>query len=157
MRQYLLCFFAVVIFTPFAVFAAQQSSADDLKQQVTNAEIAFAKTMANRDHAAFSKLIADDAIFFAGKRPIRGGDEVKKAWKGFYEGPVAPFSWAPEIVEVLPSGDLAISSGPVKDPDGKVVATFTSIWRRDADGRWKVIFDKGTNACNCEQPSGSAP
>ena len=133
-------------------FAAQEGNADELKQQVTTAEIAFAKTMADRDYAAFSRHIAEDAIFFAGKRPIRGGDEVKKAWKGFYDGPTAPFSWAPEIVEVLPSGNLALSSGPVKDSDGKIVATFTLIWRRDAGGAWKVIFDKGTNACNCDKP-----
>ena len=31
----------------------------------------------------------------------------------------APFSWQPETVEVLASGTLAISSGPVKDTNGK--------------------------------------
>lgn len=152
MRKFLSLLSALALMASSAGYAAQQSTPDELKQQVTNAEIAFAKTMADRDYSAFSKHIADDAIFFAGKRPIRGGDEVKKAWKSFYEGAAAPFSWAPEIVEVLPSGNLAISSGPVKDPDGKLVATFTSIWRRDADGAWKVIFDKGTNACNCDKP-----
>ena len=44
---------------------------------------------------------------------------------------------------MLDSGTLAISSGPVMDPQGKVVGTFNSIWRRDADGRWRVVFDKG--------------
>jgi ketosteroid isomerase-like protein len=46
-------------------------------------------------------------------------------------------------VQVLDSGTLAISSGPVKDPAGKAVGTFNSIWRRDKDGQWRVVFDKG--------------
>ena len=37
----------------------------------------------------------------------------------------------------------------VKDAEGKIIATFTSIWRMDAAGNWKIIFDKGNNACNC--------
>ena len=152
MRRFLFTFGLIALTLSGIGLAAPQSNPEALKQQVTDTEIAFAKTMADRDHAAFSKFIADDAIFFAGKRPIRGGSEVIKAWKGFYDEAAAPFSWAPEIVEVLPSENLALSSGPVKDPDGKIVATFTSIWRRDAAGAWKVIFDKGNNTCNCDKP-----
>ena len=127
---------AFVFFVSFftALFASQTFAMtpldlETLKKQVADTERAFAKTMADRDHAAFAKFIADDAIFFAGKRALHGSDEVVKAWKPFYDEAAAPFSWAPEIVEVLPSENLALSSGPVKDPTGKVVATFTSIWR----------------------------
>ncbi len=133
-------------------FAISPPDIESLKQQVANTERAFAKTMADRDYAAFGTFIADDAIFFAGKRPIRGAEEVKKAWKGFYVEAAAPFSWTPETVEVLASGNLALSTGPVKDPEGKVTASFTSIWRMDAAGNWKIIFDKGNNACNCATP-----
>jgi hypothetical protein len=31
----------------------------------------------------------------------------------------------------------------VFDPQGKRIGTFNSIWRRETDGRWHVIFDKG--------------
>ena len=66
-----------------------------------------------------------------------------------YEGPTAPFSWEPQTVEVLDSGTLALSSGPVYDPKGKNFATFTSIWRLEAPGTWKIIFDKGNDVCDC--------
>ena len=143
--------FVALIFSGFA-HAAAPYSADELKQQVTETERAFAKTMADRDHAAFAKFIADDAIFFAGKRPLRGREEVVKAWKRFYDESTPPFSWAPETVEVLSSGNLALSTGPVKGPDGKEFATFTSIWRLEAPGRWQIIFDKGNDVCNCVAP-----
>lgn len=116
----------------------------DLAAQVHAAEAAFARSMAERDHAAFVAHLADDAIFFSGGGVVlRGRQAVAAAWKPYYDGPQAPFSWQPETVEVLASGTLAHSSGPVFAPDGRRIATFNSIWRRDADGRWRVVFDKG--------------
>lgn len=72
-----------------------------------------------------------------------------QAWAGFYQGAQPPFSWEPKAVEVLDSGTLAISSGPVRDPAGKLIATFTSVWRHDPAGAWRIVFDKGARACEC--------
>jgi len=127
-------------------------STANLQKQVADTERAFAKTMADRNHAAFVSFLADESIFFTSKSALRGKQAVADAWKAFYEGPAAPFSWEPKTVEVLDSGTLALSSGPVYDPKGKNVATFTSIWRLEAPGTWKVIFDKGNEVCDCPKP-----
>ncbi len=121
----------------------------ELTRQVTDTERAFAKTMADRDQAAFAAFLAPDTIFFAGPKALRGKQAVVDAWKRFYDGPAAPFSWKPETVEVLDSGTLALSSGPVFDPSGKHVATFTSIWRMETPGVWRIVFDKGNEVCDC--------
>ena len=118
--------------------------------QVRAAETAFAKSMADRDFAAFASHVADEAIFFDGKSPLTGKAAVLEGWKLLYAGPEAPFSWKPVVVVVLASGTLAHSSGPVLDLDGKRVGTFNSIWRRDPDGQWRVVFDKGCDVCNCK-------
>ena len=118
------------------------------RDQVLAAERAFAKTMADRDHAAFVSFLADEAIFL-GRTKQRGKAAVAEAWKKFYEGKQAPFSWAPETVAVLESGTLALSSGPVFDPTGKRTGTFNSVWRREKDGSWKIILDNGCPPCNC--------
>lgn len=117
-----------------------------LAQQVADTERAFAQTMADRDHAAFARFLADDTVFFTGPVPLRGKAAVVAGWKRFYESPAAPFSWRPEKVEVLDAGTLAMSTGPVLDPTGKPVASFTSVWRLEAPGTWRIVFDKG---CNC--------
>ena len=131
----------------FPVAARAETNAE-LQAQVRDRERAFAKTMADRDHAAFASFLSDEAVFF-GQGPVRGKQAVADAWKAFYEGPKAPFSWEPEQVLVLDSGQLASSSGPVRDPDGKRVGTFNSVWRRDADGQWRIVFDKGCPPCSC--------
>ena len=142
----------------FAVFCCMfvshptRAADRDLVAEVRDAERAFAKTMADRDHRAFAAHVAEEAIFFNRKGPLRGREAVLAAWRPLYEGKDAPFSWEPETVEVLPSGTLALTSGPVLDPAGALVGTFTSIWRLESDGRWRVIFDKGCDACSEKKP-----
>jgi ketosteroid isomerase-like protein len=126
----------------------------ELERQVAAAERAFAKTMADRDHAAFTTFVSDEAIFFTGPTPLVGKAAVAAGWKRLYDRPQAPFSWEPSEVVVLASGNLALSSGPVRDPSGRIVATFTSVWRQEAPGEWRVIFDKGNDVCDCAKPGG---
>jgi ketosteroid isomerase-like protein len=125
----------------------------ELQKQVADTERAFAKTMADRDHPAFVSFVSEEAVFFTSTTALRGKHQVGDFWKRFYEKPAAPFSWEPKDVEVLDSGTLALSSGPVRDPNGKVFATFTSIWRLEAPGVWRIVFDKGNDVCDCpKQP-----
>lgn len=124
--------------------SAQGGTREALRAEVLAAERAFAKTMADRDHAAFGRHLAEDAVFFGGAKVHRGRAAVLAAWKG-YDGTEAPFSWEPDQVEVLASGQLALSTGPVRDRRGAVVARFNSIWMRSPEGRWLVMFDKGSS------------
>ena len=123
----------------------------ELKQQVAATERAFAASMKARDHAAFASFVAEDAVFFNGPTPLHGKQAVTDFWKKFYDKPAAPFSWEPDQVEVLSSGKLAASSGPVYNPEGKLIARFNSIWRREASGKWKIVFDKGEDICDCKK------
>ena len=132
----------------FAV-GAHAATNDELKEEVRKTETAFAATMASRDHAAFASFLAEDAVFFGRQGVRRGKAAVAAGWKPFYDAPAAPFSWKPESVEVLEGGTLGFSSGPVFDPAGKQVGTFNSVWRREKDGTWKVVFDKGCPPCDC--------
>lgn len=123
----------------------------ELRQQVADTERAFAATMKARDHAGFTSFVSEEAVFFSGPARLRGKDAIAKAWKPFYDKPAAPFSWEPDEVDVLDSGTLAISSGPVVDPSGKLIARFSSIWRLEAPGTWRVVFDRGTDVCDCKK------
>jgi ketosteroid isomerase-like protein len=140
---------AVLVAVAAGLSAGAAESNADLQAQVRESERAFAKTMADRDHAAFVSFLSEEAIFFSGPRgaALRGRKAVADRWKAFYEGPQAPFSWEPDQVEVLASGAIAMSSGPVYDPDKKRIGTFNSVWRREKDGKWKIVLDKGCPPC----------
>jgi len=139
-----------------AVASAARPTNADLKKQVQDTERAFAATMQARDLAAFGRFISDEAVFFSGVKPLRGRTAIVEAWRPYYEGEKPPFSWEPEQVEVVDSGTLAYSGGPVIDPSGKVVGRFNSIWRLEAPGQWKIVFDRGeAPPCNCKPKVGT--
>jgi ketosteroid isomerase-like protein len=124
--------------------SAAQDALEARRAAVFAAERAFARSMADRDFAAFGRYVAGDTVFFNGSMALRGRDAVLTAWRAFFEGPTSPFSWEPDQVEVLASGELALSTGLVKNSEGAVTARFSSIWQRQPDGRWLVVFDKGS-------------
>lgn len=135
---------------PFMAACASSGNGPDvagLRRQASDTERAFARTMATRDFAAFTSFLSDEAVFLASDTTLRGKREVAERWKRYFEAPAAPFSWEPARVEVLASGRLALSTGPVRDPSGKLVGTFTSIWRLDGPATWRIIFDKGDAGC----------
>ena len=120
-----------------------QPDLDVLKREVFAAERAFARSMAERDHAAFVRHLSEQAVFFGGARVLTGKVVVANGWKGFFEAPAAPFSWEPDQVELLSDGTLALSTGPVRNPGGQIIARFNSVWRLEAQGIWRIVFDKG--------------
>ena len=126
-----------------------QSTPAAITAHVFAAESSFAASMAHRDLKAFAAHVSPEAVFFSDTAALRGKESVIEAWRKFFVDRKAPFSWRPETVEVLSSGTLALTSGPVHDPAGKLIGTFTSIWRREADRTWRIIFDKG-----CPPPPG---
>ena len=132
-----------------AAAAARAADTEALAAKVRAREEAFAKTMADRDHAAFAAFVADEAVFL-GRTELRGRAAVAAGWKPYFEGAPAPFSWRPERVHVVESGTLALSTGPVFDPGGARVGTFTSTWRLERDGEWRVLLDSGCPPCPCE-------
>jgi len=123
--------------------------------EVRATERAFAQTMADRDLAAFGRFIAPDAVFMDGTEASRGAPAIVESWRSLFEGAAAPFSWEPGIVQVLPSGSLALSSGPVHNAKGERSGTFYSVWRREPDGHWRIVLDHGCAACKeCKAAAG---
>ncbi|MRV71564.1 DUF4440 domain-containing protein [Duganella sp. FT92W] len=143
---------SVVAALAFALPGVQAAPSNaELKQQVADTERAFAATMKARDLAAFTGFLSEETVFYSGPVPLRGPAQVTQFWKKFYDGKDAPFSWEPDQVDVIDSGALAHSSGPVYDPKGKLIGRFNSVWRQEAPGKWRIVFDKGQDICDCKK------
>ncbi|HEV8435490.1 MAG TPA: alpha/beta fold hydrolase [Thermoanaerobaculia bacterium] len=104
-------------------------------------EIAFAKAFADHDAAKFFSYVADDATFLAARVTLVGKPEIVKRWTPFFSEKVAPFTWRPERVFVNAAGNIGLSTGPVLDRDGNQAGIYSSIWQKDANGEWKILFD----------------
>jgi ketosteroid isomerase-like protein len=132
---------------------ARAERLEALAREVSTAEREFARTMSERDLSAFAGFVAEDAVFRSGRDLLIGRSAVVEGWRANFKPGPAPFSWEPDRVTVADSGDTAMSSGPVHDPEGKVIGRFTTIWHKVAepDGavRWRVIVDQGVPLAEC--------
>jgi ketosteroid isomerase-like protein len=138
--------FALAALVLIVVISASRRPTAELETDLIAVETAFAKTMADRDLEAFRAYLDEDVIFFSGDRVMRGRSAVSEGWSKYFDAAEAPFSWKPESVAVLESGTLGMTSGPVYDPDGHPIGVFNSVWRRDANGPWRIVLDRG---CDC--------
>ena len=94
---------AIILVTAATGVGAQSGTASN---EVEARETAFAKTMADRDFDAFLTFVSPEAVFFGSDGALRGKDAIARAWRAYFEGSEAPFSWHPDVVEVLESGDV---------------------------------------------------
>lgn len=125
-----------------AVAAGMARAAEPVAAKgVSDAETAFAKAFADRDQTKFFAFVAEDANFLSPNRTLAGKPQVVETWSRFFKDSSAPFAWRPERVVVNGAGDIGLSTGPVLDPAGKHIGNFSSIWQKQKDGSWKVIFD----------------
>jgi len=127
------CLCALVAWAPRAV------ASDDFENLVA-AEKAFAADVAAHGmRAGFLTALADDSVVFE-PGPVSG----KALWQSRPEVD-GKFEWAPDVAEVAVGGDLAYTSGPWRftpagaDKPGSF-GHYLMIWRKDADGSWKVAI-----------------
>lgn len=120
-------------------------------------EIAFSQSVENQDLELFKAFIDGDARF-VGNSVLKGPEEIAAAWQVFFADDGPSLVWRPQFVEVLDDGVLALTRGPFRltrfDADGNAVeswGTFNSVWRKNDDSVWRVVFDVGSESA--EPPS----
>ncbi|HEX7768582.1 MAG TPA: DUF4440 domain-containing protein [Dokdonella sp.] len=120
--------------------------------EVWSRERSFARTVEAHDAAAFAAHLAEGSVFGAGgPAPVRGRDAVVADWQPIIDGKLFALRWHPQFVAIGADPDIAVSSGPAWtenfDPAAKqrfTTSRFNSVWKREADGQWRVLFDGGT-------------
>ncbi|HWT11124.1 MAG TPA: hypothetical protein VN231_00050 [Allosphingosinicella sp.] len=127
---------ALILLVAALAPAAAPAPAPSPLDEVIAAERAFAAETRERGFRdGFLAWVAPDGFtFHPGPTPARPGLEALPA-----EPPAGPpLYWWPQFAGVAVSGDLGFTSGGASIP----VRYFT-VWQRQADGRWKWIYDGG--------------
>ncbi len=134
---------ALPVFPAAAATVDRQAALDSL----VAAEKAFAKAAAEKGtREAFLQYLADESTVL-NPDPTPG----KEAWKARRPQPTF-LSWYPVRAEISQAGDLGWDTGPWQlRPQGKKDKTvlhgfFVTVWRKQADGTFKVEYDGGTNS-----------
>jgi ketosteroid isomerase-like protein len=154
---------ALILLVALAPVAAEEPSLSPAEraarvEEVRRTELAFAATVRENRPDDFAVLLDDEAVFVGGASVTRGRDAVVAAWAGFFGESRPEFSWHPEVVELSADGTLGLSRGPwtlrIAAADGSTVertGIFNSVWRRQPDGSWRIVFDAG---CDCPPAGG---
>lgn len=128
--------------------AASAADLDKAREELRSSEMAFAAAFGANDPESFATFVAEDAVFLAGSgQTLRGREAVVAVWRKMMADP--KFGWEPSRVEVNDEGTLGTTTGPVRDLKGNHIGSFSSVWKRQEDGSWKVIFD---GAPDCPRP-----
>ena len=105
-----------------------------------------------KDSAKVNSYYAPDAVIATAGRPAaRDGEAVSKAISDDIADPNFKMSLSNEKTEVAGSGDLAYRRGAFKitstNPQTKqaenAAGTYLTVFRKQADGSWKVVEDFG--------------
>jgi ketosteroid isomerase-like protein len=135
----------VAFLVPFPAAYAQENSA--LVTMVAAEKAFAADALTGGVQQAFMKYLDDSALVFENGQILNG----KEVWKNRNtEG--TSLIWYPEAAEVSSAGDLGYTTGPAqfrvskdkKAPD--YTGYFSSIWKKNKEGQWKVLLDMGSPA-----------
>jgi ketosteroid isomerase-like protein len=114
-------------------------------------EAQFAHDVATRGGAAFADWFAGDGVALGnGAAPLIG--KVAIAKDANWSAKDYQLTWTPTDAMMGPSGDMGYTwghfEGHSKDANGNPITTtgrYITMWRREPDGKWKVILDAGAN------------
>ncbi len=119
-------------------------------------ELSFADTVARNDLEGFAEHLHPQAVFsVAQPRDARlvGRDAIVQGWGPVVAGLHMTIRWYPTSTVASPDGTVVWPTGPAlvisrTRTIGGVAPTYSigafhSVWARDDDGVWRVIFDDG--------------
>ena len=98
-------------------------------------------------------FISEEAVFISNGKSGRGKAAIAADWKKFYDAPRAPFSWKPDLVEVLAVGQRSPTRPvpfPIRTEKSSRGLTPRGASKRRESGA--LCSTAGSEVCNCPKP-----
>lgn len=127
------------------VAAAPKATVDTLKRL----EGEFMKAALEKGSKGYMFYYADDAVELPNNAPAIHGKTNIAETMGFLDGKNNRLTWKPEGADISASGDLGYTYGtyeftsPGQGGAQTEYGKYTSIWKLQKDGSWKVVLDMG--------------
>jgi ketosteroid isomerase-like protein len=115
------------------------------------ADARFDADVAERGIDAWIAWFEPNATSWNGKELVHDREVYRTTMGPFLSKPGAKMRWQPGYAEV--QGDLGFTTGRwqlIAGSDGRQDKTpggghYVTVWRRQADGGWKIVFDMGND------------
>ena len=132
-----LCLAAVAV----AMYQMSPGSAPTPETAVRQADEAWAKAVASRSVEQTIALYDAEAVTAGIMTPARGLAEIRAMWVDAFAQPDFFLTWKADKVVVTESGTIAYSGGSWQMSGPNPTGPYLAVWRKQADGRWKVLID----------------
>ena len=119
------------------------------KLKMIEADKAFSKLSVEKGmKMAFLEYIDSNGVLLKSNRfPVVGADAVDYLIQQNDSG--YTLQWKPDYGAISQSGDLGYTYGlyalKIKGKDTTLYGTYVSIWKKQADGKWKFVLDSGND------------
>jgi ketosteroid isomerase-like protein len=125
----------------------------------------WAAAVASNNAEAFASFFAEDAIVQAPHLPQMNGIEAVRQWiDTSMSFPGFAVTWTATSAEVAASGEMGYTYGNftfhITMPDGSPLddyGKYATIWKKQADGSWKVAVDSFNSDVMMMPPPSAAP
>jgi ketosteroid isomerase-like protein len=139
----------VVSHESFPASAPGKDGAETLKQL----EGEFMKAAAEHGSQGYMSYYAEDAVEVPNGEDLISGEVNIAQTMGFLDDKNNHLTWTPVGADMSSSGDLGYTYGTYEfrslGKDGKPAVShgkYTSIWKKQKDGSWKVVLDMGNSS-----------
>jgi ketosteroid isomerase-like protein len=141
MKKTILCLLSVIV-----LFSCTEKKPIADPNVLIDADIAFSDySIRNGIQKAFIAFADDSVVLLKPKQlPIVGKSELIKSYEGKPDSAMQ-LSWKPVRAFIAQSGDLGYTYGLwtfVAQSDSSR-GTYLTIWKKNADGKWKYVADTG--------------
>lgn len=132
----------------------EQTAAGSAKKELLEADRAFSDLSREKGmkHAFVEYIDSNGVLLRAHRLPIVGANAIDFLIQQNDTG--YTLTWQPQFAEAAASGDLGYTYGlyqiRLKSNDSLLFGTYTSIWKKQKDGKWKFVLDTGNEGLEPE-------
>ncbi len=134
-----------------AAFACAHVNPEAARKSLLQADADFARDVAERGTAAWAEAFAEDGAMVIANTPlVRGREKIRELMAELGDPrkakPELLIRWRPLGAQVSDDGTLGWTYGNSVSISsrGEHQGKYVTIWRKQADGAWKVQADQGS-------------